>query len=93
MTDKDTESARNAATMTALMCMLVAVALLILLTAMVMPAILGLVLVVAVFPATFALHYIVWGWWLSALVKPDKDESRESSATAGAVKRDSTGGH
>ncbi len=77
MKDPETESARNAGTMVALLCLAVASVLLVLLAAMVMPQILGVVLVAGLFFGAFALHYLVWGWWLSAVVKMDETEARE----------------
>ena len=65
---------RNAATLLALMGIAAAGAGLLLLAALVIPQILGLVLVAGGFLVLCALHYVVWGWWLSK--RPgDEDET------------------
>ncbi len=92
MTDKETESARNAATMIALLCLAVASVLLVFLAAMVMPQILGIVLVVGVFFGAVALHYLVWGWWLSSMLKTDETETRSGTSPPNVSDRGSVAG-
>ncbi len=80
MNDRDSQSARDAGTTIALLCLAVASFLLVLLAAMVLPQVLGIVLVVGLFLGVVALHYLVWGRWLSMTVDSDADESsREES--------------
>ncbi len=37
------------------------------LMALVLPQVLGIVIVILIFVVPAALHYLVWGWWMSQL--------------------------
>lgn len=41
--------------------------------AMVLPQVAGLVFVFAGAVGFFALHYVVWGWWLPRMMRQDED--------------------
>lgn len=83
MSDRDTNSARDAGTMTALLCLLVAGFLFVLMVAMVLPQILGIVIIGAAFFGMFALHYLVWGRWLKITV-----DSEDEASTPAASRRE-----
>lgn len=55
----------NAATAIALLGLVLISAALLGLMAMVLPQLLGIIIVVLIFAVPTALHYLVWGWWLS----------------------------
>jgi hypothetical protein len=82
MTDKETRSARDAGTMIALLCLAAVSLLLVILAAMVMPQILGIVIVVGMFLGAVSLHYVVWGWWLSAALKRDETEIEDGASSS-----------
>jgi len=48
------------------------------LVVLVMPAALGFVLVIAGFTLPLALHYVIWGWWLSKMRDDALQRERES---------------
>jgi Flp pilus assembly protein TadB len=58
-------SQSNAATAIALVGLVLVAGALLGLMAMVLPQLLGIVVVVLIFAVPAALHYLVWGWWLS----------------------------
>lgn len=92
MTENDTKSTRDAATMIALICLILGSASFVGFAALVMPQLLGLFLVVGLFLGAVALHYIVWGWWLTAMLKSDETEALESSLADDAAHRSSVDG-
>ncbi len=81
MTDREARSARDAGTMIALFCLIVGSALFIGFAAAVMPQLLGVFLVVGLFLGAVALHYVVWGWWLTAVLKTDESEARDAKSS------------
>ncbi|HET6426568.1 MAG TPA: hypothetical protein VFG20_22950 [Planctomycetaceae bacterium] len=85
MKDDDARAARDAGTMTALLCLGVVAFLFVLLAAMVLPQILGVVIVGGLFVGVFALHYLVWGRWLKITVETD------DASTVESPQRESTG--
>ncbi len=90
MTDKNSQSARDAGTMTALLGLAAVSLLLVFLVAMVMPQILGIVLVVGLFLGAVALHYVVWGWWLGTVLKMDDTEISEESSLSSKMEQPSS---
>ena len=46
------------------------------LTALVMPAVLGIVLVVGGMLLFGSAHYVVWGWWLPRFLNRDRDADK-----------------
>jgi hypothetical protein len=80
MSDDRSRGDRNAATFLALGALVLFVAFLIALASLVMPQILGLVAVVALFAAVVAFHYVVWGWWLGRMLKDDPKPMTEDPA-------------
>jgi hypothetical protein len=68
------ESQRNAATFFALLGLIGIGLGLVALTAMVLPQIRGLILVVGGFTVFFALHYLIWGRWLSRRREEEEEE-------------------
>jgi len=71
MTDDPLRESRNVGTFAALAGLVVVSLFFIGLTALVIPEILGIVLVVGVFFGAVALHYLAWGWWLPRVLKDD----------------------
>jgi hypothetical protein len=71
------DAGSDAGTFLALAALIVAAVGLLLLTALVMPSVVGIVGVVVAFVLFAAFHYLVWGWWLSRRLPPD--ESIEKS--------------
>lgn len=65
---------RNSGTFIALFGLLVIAAGLLGLSALVMPQIFGILIVVVLFLGAVAFHYCVWGWWLSAHAPTDERE-------------------
>lgn len=65
---------RDAATLLALLALLVVAACLLLLAAMVIPRVLGILVVVFGFFLFGLFHYIVWGRWMSKLPVDDEDD-------------------
>ena len=70
------ERGKNTGTYLALLALLVVAGLLVGLSAMVLPQIFGLLLVVFGFFFFAAFHYLTWGWWMSR-VPPADDEDDE----------------
>jgi len=68
------DSGRDLATFSALLGLLLLGGLLIFLSALVVPQILGIVLVVVGFSGMLIFHYLVWGWWLSRMLPPKEEE-------------------
>ena len=58
-------SQSNAATAIALLGLLLISAALLGLMALVLPQLLGILIVILIFAVPAAIHYLVWGWWLS----------------------------
>lgn len=83
MIDRDTDSTRDAGTMTALLCLMVAAFLFMLLVVMVLPHLIGIVIVGGLFFGMFALHYLVWGRWLKITV-----DSEDEASTPAASRRE-----
>lgn len=67
-------SQANAATAIALLGLVLIAGALLGLMAMVLPQLLGIILVVLIFAVPAALHYLVWGWWMSQM----RDEEIEA---------------
>ncbi len=67
---------RNVGTFVALFGVVVLALGLLLLIGTVFPAALFIVIVLVFAPMLFAFHYLLWGWWMSAL--PPLDEEDES---------------
>jgi len=65
---------RNTATYLALFALVIVAVGLLFLTTLVMPAIAGLALVILGFFGVVALHYVVWGWWLSQRITREEDD-------------------
>jgi hypothetical protein len=82
MTDDPSHDDRNTGTFAALMGLAVACFFLIGLAALVMPQVLGLVAVVAVFGGAVAFHYVAWGWWLPRVLKDDSESSGDESPSS-----------
>lgn len=70
------ERGKNTGTYLALLALLMVAGLLVGLSAMVLPQIFGLLLVVFGFFFFAAFHYLTWGWWMSR-VPPAEDEDGE----------------
>lgn len=68
------QQGRNTGTYVALLVLLIVAGLLVGLSAMVLPQIFGLLLVVFGFFFFAAFHYLVWGWWMSRLPPSDDEE-------------------
>jgi hypothetical protein len=66
----------NAATFLALFVLIGFCIGLIVLSALVLPQMLGLVLVIFGFSLFVAFHYLVWGWWMARL-RPNDDEPQD----------------
>lgn len=92
MTDQETESARNAATMVALMLLIVGAAAFLFLVVMVLPGLVRVLSIIALVPAAFVFHYLVWGWWLSSMLKTDETETRSGMSSPDVSDRDSGAG-
>ncbi len=90
--DNDTRATRDAATLIALVCLIAWSVAFVAFAALVMPQLLGVFLVVGLFLGAVALHYLVWGWWLSAALKMEELETRESASSADTTGRGSVGG-
>lgn len=65
-------SGKDAGTLLAVLGLFVISGFLVFLTAMVLPQVLGIVIVVTGFACTAAFHYLVWGWWLSRRIRSEK---------------------
>lgn len=77
----DPEQKREAdqRTLIALVMLLFVAGLLLALTALVLPALLGVVLVVGGIGMFGVIHYLIWGWWLSAYLQRDSDSAPSDS--------------
>ena len=75
MSNSPRPESRNAATFLALFGLMALAAGLMFLTAMVLPQIFFLGLVVVGFVMSIAFHYLLWGWWLSKGTQPDDDDT------------------
>lgn len=69
---------RDAGTFLALLVLIVLAVGLLFLTALVMPQVVGIVIVVFAFFLFGTFHYVVWGWWLSGRSTSDEQEKEES---------------
>ena len=65
----------NGPTILALVALIGAGAGLLFMSALVLPQLFGFALVVAGFFSFIALHYLVWGWWLSSISRDDDEPS------------------
>lgn len=72
-TPRRSNDPRNSGTLLALIALLAAGGGLIGLTALVLPAALGLVAVVFGFFCFGAFHYMLWGWWMPSRADRDDD--------------------
>jgi hypothetical protein len=79
MADRNSPSGShsNAATAIALLGLLLISALLLGLMALVLPQVLGVLVVILIFALPAAIHYLVWGWWLSQARERERDEEGE----------------
>jgi Flp pilus assembly protein TadB len=67
----------NAGTAIALFGLIVISGAILALMSLVLPQVAGILLVVLViFVIPMALHYLVWGWWLSQMKEPEEDETQ-----------------
>jgi cytochrome bd-type quinol oxidase subunit 2 len=41
--------------------------------AMVLPQVLGILIVILIFAVPAALHYLIWGWWLSQVRERERE--------------------
>jgi hypothetical protein len=71
-------SQSNAATAIALLGLLLISALLLGLMALVLPQVLGVLAVILIFALPAAIHYLVWGWWLSQACKREREAEGEN---------------
>jgi hypothetical protein len=80
----DDEQARREAdsrTLSALLLVVVVASLILGLIAMILPAVLGIVLIVGGMAWFGFLHYLLWGWWLGSYLKRmDEGERNDDSA-------------
>ena len=67
--DPESKNDADRRTFLALFILLFMAGLLLGLTALVLPALLGVVLVVAGIGLFGVMHYLVWGWWLSGYLQ------------------------
>lgn len=74
MSNSPRDENRNTATLLALFGLLTVAGGLLFLTAMVLPQIFFLLLVIVGFVFSIAFHYVLWGWWLSKSVHRDDDD-------------------
>ena len=77
MTAPVKDDGRNARTFIALLGLLVIAWALLFLVAMVLPQIFGLLLVVGGFVSILALHYLLWGFWLSKLLAEESTSDKD----------------
>lgn len=83
MNAPDDQATRNAGTYAALFGLLIAGLVLLFLTAIVLPQVLGIVIVLGLFLGFGAFHYVVWGWWLERMGKEESfalDENSDPNA-------------
>jgi hypothetical protein len=71
MTDDPLRESRNTGTFAALLGLVVVSLFLLGIAALVVPQILGVVAVIALFLGIIPLHYVVWGWWLPKVLRDD----------------------
>lgn len=67
----------DAATAIALLGLIVLGAGLLGLMALVLPQLLGIVIVVLIFAVPAALHYLIWGWWMSQMRDEEADQEEQ----------------
>jgi CHASE2 domain-containing sensor protein len=72
--DRRSKTEADQRTLLALSLVMFAALLLLGLTALVVPALLGIVLVVGGMILFGSAHYVVWGWWLPRFLKRDRDD-------------------
>jgi Flp pilus assembly protein TadB len=79
MADRNSPSGSqsNAATAIALLGLLLISALLLGLMALVLPQVLGVLVVILIFAVPAAIHYLVWGWWLSQSREREREAEGE----------------
>jgi Flp pilus assembly protein TadB len=68
MTDRDAPATRNqsnAGTAIAMVGLVLMSAAMLGLMALVLPELLGVLVVIVIFAVPAAIHYLIWGWWLS----------------------------
>jgi hypothetical protein len=73
---------RDAGTFAAFFGLLLIAGFLLFLTALIVPQVLGLVIVVGGFLGLFSLHYLLWGCWLSKLLVEDDPERKSAPPDA-----------
>jgi cytochrome bd-type quinol oxidase subunit 2 len=66
----------NAATAIALFGLVLISAMILGLMALVLPELLGVLVVILIFAVPAALHYLIWGWWLSQKRIDEPDEEK-----------------
>lgn len=75
---ESTSTARSdAATAIALLGLVILALGLLGLMALVLPQVLGIVVVILIFAVPAALHYLVWGWWMSQLREQEVEAEDE----------------
>lgn len=78
MSRREKEELQNAGTFAALFGFGVIALGLLVLIGIVFPAAAFLVVLAMLLPMLFGMHYLLWGWWFSALAPPDEqDESSD----------------
>ncbi len=67
--DPQSKSEADSRTLSALLMVVVVASLLLGLVAMILPAVLGIILVVGGLAWFAVLHYALWGWWLGGYLR------------------------
>ncbi len=75
--DEKSKSEADTRTLMALLVVVLAASLLMALIAMILPAVLGIVLVVGGIGWFAVMHYVVWGWWLTGYLKRQAERDAE----------------
>ena len=75
--DEKSKSEADTRTLMALLMIVVVASLLMAFIAMILPAVLGIVLVVGGIGWFAVMHYVVWGWWLSGYLKRQAERDAE----------------
>ena len=77
--DEKSKSEADARTLIALLMVVLAATLIMALIAMILPAVLGVVLVVGGIGWFALMHYVVWGWWLGGYLRRQAERDAEQN--------------
>lgn len=85
MAERPSDDQRNSATFAALAMLLVISAGLLTLFALVLPQVLWIVVIAIGLGLSVVLHYVIWGRWLTAVLRAEEEAEQERQALSDKV--------